>query len=113
MNINNVLACVIAYYHKVGMGHTQVMLDGVYHSDRHPFVIMPSTGIMNALKLDQRKCRPITLEECLTKLNGASGPIAWEGTALQHVFRTSLSRITELEAEVKDLKMQLELMKYQ
>ena len=104
--LNSVLRAVLEYYQKVGMGHTQVMLTGVSNSDRHPFVVVPSLHIAQNIGLP-KTCRPLILKELTEKLAGASGPLAWEHTALQQVFRATHSRIRELEADVEDLKSQL------
>lgn len=107
----SVLEVALVYYHKVGMGHTELMLKGVDASDRHPFVILPNPGVVASLKLNPTRCRPVTLAELPSKLAGASGPIAWEHTSLEAVLRGCNSRILELEADLREAQKELEHLK--
>lgn len=109
--IEDLLRDLVHVYQRVGAGHTHVMLEGVKNSDRLPFVIVPSYAIGRMLNLPTKGIRMTALDEIKTKLYGASGPIAWEATALQQVFRRSLSRITELQADLADAQAQIKTLK--
>lgn len=109
--IEDLLRDLVHVYQRVGAGHTHVMLEGVKHSDRLPFVIVPSYEIGRMLGLPPKGIRMTSLNEVKTKLYGASGPIAWEATALQKVFRASLSKITELQADLADAQAQIKTLK--
>lgn len=112
MTVQELLKTLIQYYQKIGMGHTSVMLDGVNRSDRHPFVVVTNLQMLRGTGVDSKVCRPVSLDQLEEKLRGASGPMAWESSALNRVFQLSHSKITELEAEVKDLEYQLAAAKH-
>lgn len=106
-----VLRDLIAFYRQVGLGHSAVMLEGVKNSDRHPFVVVPNQSVRNTLvtQLSLKKFRPVTLDEIAHgSLRGVSGPMAWEHTALEYLFRDCLSTISELEADLREAKTQNE-----
>jgi hypothetical protein len=105
--LTQVLSRLVQFYRQVGMGHTQVMLEGVTNTQRHPFVVVPNPGIAKFVLSQTKKCRPVLLDNC-DQLHGVSGPMAWEHTALEALLRACLSRITELEAEVRDLTIHSE-----